>query len=275
MSVTTILTSVNLISKLKDELPKVYNFTKDEVSAFFNKGIEHYLDNQLQKYSYTKTFLYQDNPVYFFDLYFPLTLSHRSTTIAGEGLSNLITNNKYLIIKGGAGSGKTMLMKYFFLNAYKEYLKVPIFIEFRDFSSYDHGFQEHVFEVILENKVSPNDRIMQRLLKEGKFIFILDGYDELEHTKKQKITSQINAFIDKYSNNNYIISSRPEAGLEGLNRFVTCAVDDLEKEQILTFIQMQKKNYKDRELLEKIEGNFEVIIVSQISHFLQNPLLLS
>ncbi|MCW3466692.1 NACHT domain-containing protein [Chitinophaga nivalis] len=276
MEISIITSSVALIKDITTELTRFYKFTEAEVSSFFESGIKKYLESHLQKYLFTKTFLFRDRPIYFFDIYFPLQLSARKL-FGGiqDDIGALIINNKYLSITGGAGCGKTMLMRFFFLNAYSNFLRIPIFIEFRNFSFINEGFQDYIFKIILENKISPNDKIMERLLQEGKFIFLLDGYDELDYRKKSIITSEINSFIDRYHNNNFIISSRPEANVESIPRFITYNIEPLSNDSIISFIDVQRKNFHDATLLDKIKTNIEEIKSSEIVVFLKNPLLLS
>jgi len=266
-------TTVELFSKFTDGLAKAFQVTKDEIKVFFGKGIAEYLETQYLKYAFTKTFLYRDTPIDFYTTFFPITLKKAANKIKTDEIIELIDNNNFIVITGTAGSGKTMLMKHIFLSAFHQAYKIPIVVELRYLNTYEGEFSDYIFKVILKNKISPAEGIMQRMLEAGKFLFLLDGYDEIFSEKKQKITDEIDFFIDKYSKNNFVISSRPGANLESMPRFSSYTVTPLTDEEIAKFIDQQLKFHDDPEVLKKIQ----IVIAEnkEYRHFLQNPLLLS
>jgi len=268
-----IMTTFEIVSKFKDLLIKGFKMTSDEVNSFFGKGVEEYLQTQHQKYAFTKTFLYRETPVDFYTIFFPVSIKKANHNVNTDEIFKLIQNTTFLAIIGTAGSGKTMLMKHIFLNSFQEAYKIPIVIELRNLNTYEEEFSDYIFKMILKNKISPSDGIMKRMLEEGKFIFLLDGYDEIYSDKKQKITDEIDFFIDGYSKNNFVLSSRPGANIESMPRFACYSVNPLSDTEIIRFIEKQLQYHEDPEVLLKIKS-----VVSEnkeYRNFLQNPLLLS
>ena len=53
----------------------------DRLLEVFHDGIQDYLERYQARFSWTKTFLHRD-PVYFYDIYFPLKLQRRGKEIA-------------------------------------------------------------------------------------------------------------------------------------------------------------------------------------------------
>ena len=49
-------------------------FLQDELEQYLDKGLQKYIVNNKDKYSVTKTSLFRDNQVDFYDIYFPLCL---------------------------------------------------------------------------------------------------------------------------------------------------------------------------------------------------------
>jgi hypothetical protein len=168
-----------------------------------------------------------------------------------------------------------MLMKHFFLSSIKEQFRIPIVIELRGLNEFNGSLIEYIHQVIFNNKLSPTERILERLLTSGNFIFLLDGYDEIYSNRKFKITSELEDFIDKYHTNNYIITSRPGSGIETFPRFSNYLVQPLNSQEVNEFIHLQLKENEDSKLAEKI---IEVISRPEnfdYRNFLSSPLLLS
>lgn len=245
----------------------------DEVKQFYNKGLRVYLEKQKGKYAHIKTLLQGNTPVYLYDIYFPIDIAKKGKGIKTDKISNLFTDTNYITIVGGAGSGKSTLIKHLFLNSITEKYGIPILIELRYLNEYEGIIEDFIVEVIFENELSQNSNILERLLEKGKFIFFLDGFDEVSGEIKDSIIKQINSFINKYDKNKFILTSRPYANIEFLPLFHNCFIQSLSKDEVNKFVELQLKNQAElaRKIIESIEGNPKKYIGS----FLSNPLLLS
>ena len=72
------------------------------------------------------------------------------------------------------------MIKHLFLNAILEKFKIPLLIELRYLNDDSRKLEEYIRDSINVNKISVNPVILDRLLEKGKFVFFLDGYDELD-----------------------------------------------------------------------------------------------
>ena len=97
---------------------------------------------------------------------------------------------------------------------------------------------------------------MERLLARGKFVFFLDGFDELSSEIKNKVTKNLNSFINQYIENKFILTSRPYSNIENMPLFKNYEIKELDKTkgEIDGFVDYQLK--KEKELAEK---NKEII----------------
>ncbi|MBK6283657.1 MAG: hypothetical protein IPF54_14305 [Draconibacterium sp.] len=136
-------------------------------------------------------------------------------------------------------------------------------------------FEEIIFKTIYNNKLSPNDKILERLLSSGEFIFLLDGFDEIYSTQKERITFEIDNFIDKYNKNNFLITSRPGSGIESMPRFDNYFVQPLNDEEIIQFIDLQLVDDENQKLAQKIKQVIKKKENLDYKNFLGSPLLLS
>jgi hypothetical protein len=260
-----------LISESKDIFSDFY----DEGKHFIGTQLKNYLTKQKTKYSHIKTLLKGNTPVYLYEIYYPINLLTHETLVLTENISNIFVKSNYITIIGDAGSGKSTLTKHLFLNSIKEKFGIPILVELRYLNETDGDIERFIIEVIFENKLSENPKILERLLNKGKFVFFLDGFDELNIEIKNQIIKNLNSFINKFDKNKYILTSRPYSNIENLPLFQNFKIKELdnEKGEIDGFIDLQLR--KEKELAEKIKKSLRENKSEYIQSFLTNPLLLT
>lgn len=264
-----------LINAFKGPLLGLAKELKNEASHFINDGLEDYLNNIRGKFSRTKTFLYRNENVDFYSVFFPVSLNLGHTKVKIQSLTELFQHSRFATIIGHAGSGKTMLMKHFFLSSIDTQFRIPIVVELRSLNEFEGSIIEYIYQIIFHNKLSPSQRILERLLSGGNFIFLLDGYDEIFSNKKGKITDDLERFIDKYHLNNFLITSRPGAGIESFPRFNNYYVAPLSREEIIEFVDLQLTGNEDTQLADKIKTLINRPDNRDYDNFLSSPLLLS
>lgn len=264
---------IALINALKEPLFKKAKEIGDDYIFIYQNGLAEYIDNYLEKFSKIKTFIHRDTRVPFYDVYYPVSIVTSSKKHIKD-IIKLIEEKKYITISGNAGSGKSMLTKHIFMSSVQNSKSVPILIELRQFNTSISTIEELITKIITNNKISPSDKITAKILSEGNFIFILDGYDEIFSQNKEKITRDIEAFVDRYSNNKFIVTSRPDAGVEALQRFDNHSIDSLKNIDIKKFVKQQLEKY-DKQLGKKIQEEIENPVNNDFRHYLSSPLLLS
>ena len=266
---------LSLTKSFKDPIINLFKEAKHEISFLFDDGLPKYLSSYKAKFENTKTFLYRDLEVNFYETYVKTSLKRGETIYEINTLEDLYKNNNCTTIIGGAGSGKSMQMKFLFLQAIKQKIKIPIYIELRSLNKYEGDITSFIYDKILNNKLSNSTGILERILSTGNFIFLFDGYDELYSAKKQTITNNIEEFIDIYNHNWFVITSRPQAGIESFPRFSNNYILPLKKDQIKNFIVAQCLLIKDVELGDNIISSLENDSSQHYYHYLTNPLFLS
>lgn len=264
-----------LIETFKDQLLNLGNNIKDEYLFIYKNGLIDYINNFYEKYSSIKTFIYRDEKVNFYDIYYPIKIQNKKNSIEINNFNEIFENYQYLTIIGNAGSGKSMLIKHIFLSSVANCKRIPIIIELRNLNNCNETIEEYITRIISQNKISPNHKITERILKEGNFIFLLDGYDEIYSENKNKITTDIENFVDRYNKNVFIVTSRPGANAESLSRFDNFEVQSLEEFEIHEFIKMQLSLQENDELERKIMYEINKQENDEFRKYLSSPLLLS
>jgi energy-coupling factor transporter ATP-binding protein EcfA2 len=254
----------------------LFKEASSELNNFFKIGISKYLKKQVKKYSTIKTLLRGNTPANLYDIYFPLKIkSEKQKAIETSAIESVFAKSKYITIIGDAGSGKSTLIKHLFINSIRTNFAIPLLIELRNLNDYRGDLKSYILEKILENKIQSNERIIERILEAGEFVFFLDGYDELSSTVKQSTISCINSLVDQYTECKFILTSRPYSDVENFQRFHNYRIMELTIEggEIIGFVNKQLSN--ELELAQKINKSIESSKSEHIKSFLTNPLLLS
>jgi hypothetical protein len=265
-----------LIDAFKAPIINYLKDIKDEVSFYFDTAIIEYVDKMRSKYIKTKTFLYRLENVNFYDVYFPIRINHNlNNRLVVEKIEDLFSNSNFVSIIGYAGSGKSMLLKHIFLICIKYVSKIPFVIELRNLNDYNGTLIEYITSLISSKKLTPNNKILSRILTKGDFLFLFDGYDEIYSENKNKLTSELIDFFETYNNNYFLITSRPGANLESLPQFENYCVNQLNSIQITDFIKLQLQHCDDKRLINRIIEVVNRNETNDYRSYLTSPLLLS
>ncbi len=268
--------TLSLINAFKSPIIKLISDVKDEVEFYFSKSLINYVETIRNKYITTKTFLFRQDKVDFYDTYFPITLKFKKENeIIIDDIDLFFKNSNFISVIGNAGSGKSMLMKHIFLKSIKQIVKIPLVVELRDLNDINITFTEYIYKIIAGKKIIPNNKIIERIIANGDFIFLLDGYDEIYNENKGQLINQLNEFIDNNSKNYFLITSRPGANIETLPRFENYYVNNLSEKQIEKFIHLQSQIINDKKLGDKIIQVINKKENTDYKSYLSSPLLLS
>lgn len=281
MNENEVLSSVatNIIEdSLKYAWDRVKHFFKEidaKDSIRYREAYEEYLRNTQNKYSKIKTLIYRHVPRNLYSFYECIGVSYNGNIMDTSKITNLIDKETKIIITGTGGIGKSTLLKHFFLNIISETSYIPVLIELRSFNSLDEkniSLEENIFGILLQNGFELDKKYFEYSLKEGGYIILLDGLDEVNRDKVSKVTSEIRKFSDKYKLNKYIVSSRPSESFIGWNDFAEMFSLPLTKEQALNLI---KKIDFDENIKNVFYNELDKNLFEKYKSFASNPLLLN
>ena len=289
-TIITIISDKNV--KFDEAKPKILNL---DILDSTEQKIQKYLKNINLKYNKLKTLLYSEEPHKFYDFYVcnDLTFDFRNnkisfnTLIKRTILKNAISNatiekitkkySNFIIVSGTGGLGKSMMMRHLLLSASKAYKKtreVPIFVALKDYTSEYVDFLDFINDKIKNISKLSNDDI-ETLLINGKAILLLDGLDEINTNILEKFYSAIEAFIDRYSDNTFIISTRPYTNTICLNRFTTLKLLPFNKDQSINLINKLEFRPDEPEIKNKFIAQLTNTLYDTHKEFASNPLLLT
>lgn len=272
--------------RLIDLMNSGTNRIADEISQVANNRILEYLCVEYERNSMTKTLLHRSEPIKLESIYQPLHLQraverwgqicvNNSKRIPTDSIKDIFVKGKCVTIIGTAGSGKSTLVKYLFVNAIKTKFKIPIKVELRYLNDYSGSLLSYIEEEIIKfTGIAESDKIIERMFLSGDFILFFDGYDEVSSQKKETLTKDICRITKKYPDNYYILTSRPFVNIDMIENFVNYHVCDLSEDEIVAFVNKQFPD-SERELADKIIQTIKDENSKTYRSFLSNPLLLS
>lgn len=145
------------------------------------------------------------------DLYEPLALMERHTrkSVAQAALTR---KNARICIVDSAGMGKSTFVKNLIISQIGESDRIPLFLELRRVQP-----GETIFEALardLDEFANTFDRdVLLRLLSVGRFLIVLDGFDEVALALRDALSRQIEELAVKGESSAIILTTRPEVGL--------------------------------------------------------------
>lgn len=265
--------------------PKLKKFAK-KVGLEYNKIMipkgEHfseYLHRAYEQYSIAKTLALKHETRFLKDIYQPLTLRknnsieerEESSYIINDYPKELISKFSNILIIDTAGMGKSTLSKKMFLSVVDNGLGIPILIELRRLSK-NRTIIDDIQDQIDDINCNFDKTLLLEFIKDGEFVFFLDGYDEIPPENKAFVSSHINSFISKAGNNLFFLTSRPEVSLSSFGNFQSFSIDPLKREEAYELLRRyDNQGQVSKLLIEKLmSGKY-----SMIDDFLGNPLLVS
>ncbi len=106
-------------------------------------------------------------------------------------VKRLLKDKKVILLKGDSGSGKTtfsrVLEKHLWENRKEPDEAIPLFISLASIDKPEHDLISKALK-----KRGLSEYQIERLKKKHKFVFILDGYDEIRQTRNLYLSNEIN-----------------------------------------------------------------------------------
>jgi hypothetical protein len=103
-----------------------------------------------------------------------------------------------------------MLLKHLFIAFHNQALnRIPFFIELRDIPS-EATLISYMTDQLRAIAPQFDESLFEYALSKGKFIFLLDAFDEIGPSRRDEVANQILKLSYRYSENLILLSSRPD-----------------------------------------------------------------
>ncbi len=209
------------------------------------------------------------------------TTDHTDYDVDTSSVESILSANDRedkIIIDGTGGAGKSMLMRYLFVDTVSRNAGnyIPVYMELAKIKA--NSMQEMDIRAFVRQsmddygKISLSDDIFDFSLEQGGYVFLFDGFDEVKEENANAVLDALQKFSAKYSNNAFIISSRERLRLRALSSFQIIHAKELSKEKA---IELAQKFPGDSKIKEKFCKNLKDSWFQKHREFAKNPLLLT
>ena len=234
-----------------------------------------YLKSAYQANCRINTMVTNDNKRLLTEIYVPLTLVResqigRSKKVKVDGLpSEFDEEGKRVLIVDRAGMGKSTLVKRIFIDVADNHERIPLYVELRRILN-GQNILAFIQEMIGVRGEDVGTFLLDLL--SGRFVLFLDGFDEVQIERRDKMKSDITDFVKLYSKNVFILTSRPEDDFERFADFEKYGIARLKRDESYDLL---RKHDKYGNLAESLIKKLNLYENRSVLEYLQTPLLVS
>ncbi|MEH2105310.1 NACHT domain-containing protein [Nostoc sp.] len=182
-----------------------------------------------------------------------------------------------LMVLGKPGAGKTTFLKYLAMQCIEgrfQANRVPLFITLKDFAeaAKKPDILKFIVQLLSSCGVTHTSAAVEKLLKQGKALVLLDGLDEVREEDTKRVLRQIREFSDLFQTNQFVITCRIAAKEYTYQSFTEVEMADFDEKQIAIFAQnwfQLTDPVKSKRFIEKLKEN------KPIQELASSPLLLT
>ena len=165
--------------------------------------------------------------------------------------------------------GKSTFVKHFTLDILSSTTKIPVFLELRRIGETE-SLVEKLASDIDETKKDIDEKLLLTLFDLGNFVIILDGYDEVSESYRQKIGQQITELAVRCDKNSLILTARPEVNLPEIPESQVFAIRPLDRDQAESLV-LRYDTVTNIDVGKRLINEFDAVP----KRFLETPLLIA
>ncbi|UHS56851.1 NACHT domain-containing protein [Agrobacterium vaccinii] len=235
------------------------------------EDFEPFMRDNYQKNKYIRLLSQKEKDVELYSVYVGSNFKCSTEKVSDDELILRIRDGSNVIINGNGGAGKTFFMRHLWLTFFQtDYGKTPVFIELRKLNELSTLDLLAFVRRTISRKKELDDSLFRYFCDQGRFCFILDGYDEVLHSQREALQSQVLELSSLFPECRFIVSSRYEnrfAGWQNFDLYESMPFDLTQVQQLVSKIPFDEGSrtlFKKQLTQQFYRENFS---------FLSNPLL--
>lgn len=258
----------SVLSRIGSALAQPIDALRVRIQDVFGEHVRFTFD----RCSKVKTIVADERPLDLRDMYVRLNISSSGSVFPDYSLAQPGREHNSVLIRGTAGAGKTMLMKYLALETFANGVHLPIFIDLRDIGHpREESFLRSVFRLCTPEGSNKGFELFHAGLRTGLFSFFFDGLDEVNPSYREKTFQQIQRFPFEFPDILVTISTRPETEVGGFSRYMNYKLLDLSEDQAVELIE--KTDFHDERKKAAFIEKLNTGLYQEKQSFASNPLL--
>jgi hypothetical protein len=246
-----------------------------------------YVRNSQGKYAKLKTLLYTSEERSFDEFFVCNTVSRipgrfrrvpENAMIENVTLEELSKHARNVLLVGMGGIGKSMMMRHLFLSSIRQYSQsgiLPIMVTLREFGAGNTDLFNVLVDSVHRFDITFSAAHVHKLMMAGKCQILLDGLDEIKSSDLDVFHRQLDAIIDRYPQNQYVMSTRRFSSFVELSRFMLMYILPFSNEQALELIDRLEYCPEEPKLKQQFRDKLESDYFKSHAEFVTNPLLLT
>ena len=245
---------------------------KGSFDALFD-GYRDYLSRAYARHSMFTSLAFRNEQRRLQEIYLPLTLTFpngETAALVDDYPVALLKQVSNLMVVDTAGMGKTTLLKFMFLRCVDSKAAVPVYVELRRLNK-KVTLLDYLLKEMARLGEPPKKELLLRFLDTGRFLILLDGYDEIAERDREDVTHDLIKFLERTGRNHVIMTSRSEVGLASFSSFRKFTIRPLLAEEAYALIG----KYDNHGIGEALVKQLERDEIHGVREFLVNPLLVS
>jgi hypothetical protein len=131
-----------------------------------------------------------------------------------------------ILIRGIAGQGKSILLRYLCANELCRGEYVPLFVELRRISS-ESSLLDRIIQAFRALQLQVDEKLFEALASSGKVLLLLDAFDEVPDQLKSQVLTQIEDLSAAHDRLRIVVTSRPYQDIQFSNHFAVVDLDNL------------------------------------------------
>jgi predicted NACHT family NTPase len=233
-----------------------------------------HLEFAYQRCTKIKTILSRDVPLPLLEQYVNLKYRIGGKIVDDFELIEQVWAQKRTLVISTGGGGKSMFMRYLWVScSVNPKGKIPIYVELRRLNDIEgDDIELFLFHTAVSSSNQQARELFASGLREGQFILILDGFDEVQLRKRDRIETKLLDLANKNPETIVVVSGRPEDRYSAWQAFFKYDVLPLDRSQTIALIERVnfKEGTRSKFLTKLKKGEFD-----QHNSFLCQPLLVT
>lgn len=241
-----------------------------KLSVDFEYGFKEFLERNYKRISRVKTLLNPTVPISVETAYVSPSFELDHDELTEDDFISLIAEQRFIVVTGIGGSGKSIFLKHLFVRFCNEALgKVPLFIELRQIKPNETLISYMARQISSVAPTIDHDLFLYAL-QSGKFVFLLDGFDEVDTATSDELARQIVQLSYEFGKNAIVLTSRPDGPFGSWSEFFVTKLSPLNEQQALSLISKMEYEETAKQRFSELVSNGLFVTHSA---YLSNPLL--